>query len=1405
MAEKRRIVRKVKPPVENSFDDQLWPVVAALVIMGAFSVGLIASYFSFKEENLWLNAWTWIAVVPVVVGGLIALVAVIPNRSWRRAVQLSTVLSIILHMALWVLLGVVPLLRQADDDRETDLAKEDPSRRQQVDPKQQREFRVVIKREYARDNLRPEERDKLEVFEPQEVKTPDITPEAKVEKAKSDPQKVAAPHARPSVNTSPQTAATPASVERKTPAESAPRHSDTASKLSRQVAQNEPRAITPRVDTERTRPVERKAARREAKTAPLEKATTQANVAKRAPAPTPTNTSRQPTPSVARRTANEQPVVRHSTTPTLKREVDRPTTTPRATAEVAVTQPRPSTPTTTPRSSQPTPQPAKVAVARQSTAAPTIQRTDTSQPQAAPTSTQVAQQTPAKRQNAPVAPRVAASPTRVEAPNRPTEARPNATTQVAQTQPTRSPTGTASAPLAAASTSVNRQSTSQAVPAAATPSSAEPSRSPTTQVARSQVARAQAAPAPTLRPQSAPAATVARSTTPAAVEASRVAVSSPAAHETTRPTSRPSLRAGRTAVSRSIAGTAGVGQSPNLKSGPPAETGAAPTPSVAARRRAATQNTQPGPSNAPSEIARLSRARADAPAPSASTRALTSDPAPAAGSREPSQLAASASAAIVNRSANVQAGEVNAARGSADVDFGATTQIVPSSGKGRASGGGQPVINLDTQATRLARSETGGAPQVALNVAPSEVSTTQAPSDRGGGSPPVVEASPEASSVARTESGGNLPTTAGQAPAADAGPAASAANSDLIGAARVGRPEAVAAGPGEPSPGAGAPSAPARQATAAAPQAAVAQVDTSGLGAPAADGPAGDPQLAAQATKADRQNTGVVAPSLDGPAGAVAGDVPVAANTAGEPGARIGERSTAPAAADGPAVGDVAVSGDPLERQDDDIAGPSGVLATVALPDAGPSAPQSKPDVADLAGGMGKAEVERAATGGLPVQVAAVEGPGGVGTEISVDAGLPDRRAQAEAVQVHLQPARFVRDAGGELPAVNTAAIFAADAFRNRTPIVPGGGGEDGDPKSEQAIYDGLVFLARQQMQDGSWALHPVVAGDRRFEDEYRPDYALHSNTAATGLALIAYLGAGFDHKKHRWKTVVAAGLDYLIRNQDSEGNLYVAQDLRSNSSVALYSHGIATIALCEAYAMTNDPQLRAPAQKAIDYVVKTQHSRYGGWRYRPGVNSDTSVSGWMMTALRTAELGGLDVPEEAYRKARQWLNVAQKSRQEPHLYRYNPYAPETRAQRHGKIADKEMTAVGLLMRSYVGWNRKHRDMVRGADFLLQNLPEVGTTRDPKRDSYYWYYATQVMYHMGEDSKYWETWYKKRLYPILIESQVKQGPMAGSWNPLRPVPDRWGAFAGRIYVTAMNLITLETKYRYLEQYKDLAE
>jgi len=125
------------------------------------------------------------------------------------------------------------------------------------------------------------------------------------------------------------------------------------------------------------------------------------------------------------------------------------------------------------------------------------------------------------------------------------------------------------------------------------------------------------------------------------------------------------------------------------------------------------------------------------------------------------------------------------------------------------------------------------------------------------------------------------------------------------------------------------------------------------------------------------------------------------------------------------------------------------------------------------------------------------------------------------------------------------------------------------------------------------------------------------------------------------------------------------------------------------------------------------------------------------------------------------------------------------------------MTSVGLLMRVYGGWKKQDPRLIAGAQYMLDNqMPSDATPQ--LRDTYYWYYATQVMKHVGGEQ--WDAWNEK-LRPLLTRSQETSGDLAGSWHPYKPVPDRWGSFGGRIYVTTMNLLSLEVRHRMLPIYR----
>jgi len=479
-------------------------------------------------------------------------------------------------------------------------------------------------------------------------------------------------------------------------------------------------------------------------------------------------------------------------------------------------------------------------------------------------------------------------------------------------------------------------------------------------------------------------------------------------------------------------------------------------------------------------------------------------------------------------------------------------------------------------------------------------------------------------------------------------------------------------------------------------------------------------------------------------------------------------------------------------------------LAEAARPEAVAGNESSEPGDSDVAAGPEMGGITRR-EGGLLVQIAAAPGPGGLSEDPTPVVGIPSRRARPESEVVYPVSRRFVLErSAGRLTLDGRVHDELPDPFSQRTPqrraeAVGTFGGTEG---TERAVEAGLDFLARHQFPDGRWALD-------RFPDARDPEYRraaageMNSDTAATGLALLAFLGAGYTHQEDKHRTVVGKGLDWLIQNQRPSGELF-RNETDQTRYARSYAHGIAAITLCEAYGMTRDPGLREPAERAIQHIYDAQHPQLGGWRYTPpdGASqwqkeSDTSVSGWQLMALKSAQMAGLPVRQDVLDKVSHWLDLAEAGRSQ---YVYNPRAADTPEQRRGRLPNQAMTAEGLLMRMYLGWQRDNPSLVAGAEFLKDNLPDLGTPTQPLHDVYYWYYATQVMFHAQGD--YWDAW-NGRLHPLLESSQVQSGPLAGSWAPDQPVADRWAHAGGRHYVTALNILMLEVYYRHLPLFRTL--
>jgi len=350
-----------------------------------------------------------------------------------------------------------------------------------------------------------------------------------------------------------------------------------------------------------------------------------------------------------------------------------------------------------------------------------------------------------------------------------------------------------------------------------------------------------------------------------------------------------------------------------------------------------------------------------------------------------------------------------------------------------------------------------------------------------------------------------------------------------------------------------------------------------------------------------------------------------------------------------------------------------------------------------------------------------------------------------------------------------TAAQIAGLALKGREPgskqrLLAKYGG---NATTEAAVTLGLNWLAPHQNKDGSWSLvGPYSDGGY---DENRE--------AATAMALLAFQGAGFTHKgSGKFNRAVAKGWGYLLKQQDADGNFFQGGRMHHR----LYTQAQCTIALSELFRMTQDPKYREPAVKAIEYCQRAQ-SPSGGWRYNPGQDSDTSVTGWFVMALKSAQMSYIPVEEKKLDNIMSFLDKVQTDGGRQYGYQ----GPST--------VRPAMTAEGLLCRMYLGWKHDNEILQDGVDLVASNPPTWAV-----RNCYYWYYGTQVCHHMGGD--YWKRW-NTVMRELLPEQQVKKGAEAGSWDP---GGDQWGPHGGRLMVTCLQLYMLEVYYRHMPLYREAA-
>jgi hypothetical protein len=328
----------------------------------------------------------------------------------------------------------------------------------------------------------------------------------------------------------------------------------------------------------------------------------------------------------------------------------------------------------------------------------------------------------------------------------------------------------------------------------------------------------------------------------------------------------------------------------------------------------------------------------------------------------------------------------------------------------------------------------------------------------------------------------------------------------------------------------------------------------------------------------------------------------------------------------------------------------------------------------------------------------------------------------------------------------------------------------------DRAIARGLAYLGDRQEGDGAFFDREEGSRDRH-------------ETALTSLAILAYCAAGhLPSDRTREGAILKRAIDFVLRPDRQEPDGFLGQ----RDSSRMYGHGMATLALTELLGMgadkAQDRLIRERAARGLELILRSQRQTKrepkfnGGWRYTPdSSDSDLSITVWQLMALRSARNAGLEVPKEAIDLAVAYLKRSYQEEQE----RRTGGPVGGCAYQPGGRPEFAMVASGLLALCVCG-EYTSPEVQGSANWLRVNRPSPG-----HRWFYYgMYYYAQGMYQRG--GEYAEE-ARRTTEELLLPLQNEDGSWLGAEGQEHIV--------GKIYGTALAILSLAVKYHYLPIYQ----
>ena len=322
-----------------------------------------------------------------------------------------------------------------------------------------------------------------------------------------------------------------------------------------------------------------------------------------------------------------------------------------------------------------------------------------------------------------------------------------------------------------------------------------------------------------------------------------------------------------------------------------------------------------------------------------------------------------------------------------------------------------------------------------------------------------------------------------------------------------------------------------------------------------------------------------------------------------------------------------------------------------------------------------------------------------------------------------------------------------------------------GSKATESAVDWALWWLANHQEKDGHW-------DSGKYEGGGTPEV----DSAATGAALLAFLGAGHTDRAGKWKPNVKSAVAWLVTAQRPDGSW----DARN------YANGICTMAMAEAAGMgCGGSEVKKSAELAVDYLLKEQNNS-GCFDYQgPSGRDDMSVTGWCIMGLKSAILAGIKEAEikAAFHKCGDFLDKQAGTSDNTSTSKgeawYTPGNTGTGA------AGGACQAIAMLVRQYLGWERTAPWLEAAADGQVAHIPNGYAGADIYRV----YYSFLTLFQQG--GKHWTAW-NDPVSKMVVAAQRQDGDFKGSWDKNGCHLDK----GGRVMYTAFLCLSLEIYYRY---------